>query len=303
MRDRDCVRGVDAVCHQAAMVGLGVDFADVTDYVAENDLGTAVLLRALHDRRMVRAARAREQHGRVRRRTGSLRRTTASVRPRRATRALSTPASSSRRARNAGDRSNRVSVPEDAHARPAQRLRRDQAPPGAPLQRLRPRARRRHGHRAALPQRLRAADAAEHAVRRGREHLPQRARTRGRAPRSSKTAASSATSSTCATSPAPTCSRSRATSRTPERSTSRAADPAHGARDGRGARPRVRVRRSRSEGDRSVARRRRPPRLRRASTEPHAAPRLPRRDQFRRRHARIRDRRAAAVADRDQRAS
>jgi dTDP-L-rhamnose 4-epimerase len=43
------VAGVDAVCHQAAMVGLGVDFADVTDYVAENDLGTASLLRALHD--------------------------------------------------------------------------------------------------------------------------------------------------------------------------------------------------------------------------------------------------------------
>ena len=42
-------RGVDAVCHQAAMVGLGVDFGDVTDYVAENDLGTATLLRALHD--------------------------------------------------------------------------------------------------------------------------------------------------------------------------------------------------------------------------------------------------------------
>lgn len=43
------VRDTDAVCHQAAMVGLGVDFTDVTDYVAENDLGTAVLLRALHD--------------------------------------------------------------------------------------------------------------------------------------------------------------------------------------------------------------------------------------------------------------
>jgi len=45
------IRGVDAVCHQAAMVGLGVDFADVTDYVAENDLGTATLLRVLHDHR------------------------------------------------------------------------------------------------------------------------------------------------------------------------------------------------------------------------------------------------------------
>ena len=43
------VRGVDAVCHQAAKVGLGVDFADAPDYVRDNDLSTAVLLRALHD--------------------------------------------------------------------------------------------------------------------------------------------------------------------------------------------------------------------------------------------------------------
>ena len=43
------VTGVDAVCHQAAKVGLGVDFADAPDYVRDNDLGTAVLLRALHD--------------------------------------------------------------------------------------------------------------------------------------------------------------------------------------------------------------------------------------------------------------
>jgi dTDP-L-rhamnose 4-epimerase len=42
------VRGIDAVSHQAAMVGLGVDFDDVTDYVHHNDGGTAVLLRALH---------------------------------------------------------------------------------------------------------------------------------------------------------------------------------------------------------------------------------------------------------------
>jgi dTDP-L-rhamnose 4-epimerase len=39
--------GVHAVCHQAAMVGLGVDMGDIADYVAHNDLGTAVLLRAL----------------------------------------------------------------------------------------------------------------------------------------------------------------------------------------------------------------------------------------------------------------
>ena len=41
------VRGVDAVSHQAAMVGLGVDLGDIADYVSHNDLGTAVLLRAL----------------------------------------------------------------------------------------------------------------------------------------------------------------------------------------------------------------------------------------------------------------
>ncbi len=39
--------GVDAVCHQAAKVGLGVDFLDAPDYVSSNDLGTAVLLAAM----------------------------------------------------------------------------------------------------------------------------------------------------------------------------------------------------------------------------------------------------------------
>ena len=42
------LRAVDAVCHQAAKVGLGVDFDDVTEYVSRNDAGTACLLRALH---------------------------------------------------------------------------------------------------------------------------------------------------------------------------------------------------------------------------------------------------------------
>ena len=41
--------GVDAVCHQAARVGLGVDFADVRGYVDDNDAGTAAGLWALHD--------------------------------------------------------------------------------------------------------------------------------------------------------------------------------------------------------------------------------------------------------------
>ena len=39
--------GIDAVSHQAAMVGLGVDLRDMPDYVRHNDLGTAVLLAAL----------------------------------------------------------------------------------------------------------------------------------------------------------------------------------------------------------------------------------------------------------------
>jgi dTDP-L-rhamnose 4-epimerase len=51
VRDPDtvarAVAGVTAVSHQAAMVGLGVDLGDIADYVGHNDLGTAVLLRAL----------------------------------------------------------------------------------------------------------------------------------------------------------------------------------------------------------------------------------------------------------------
>jgi dTDP-L-rhamnose 4-epimerase len=48
---RDAVAAVDAVCHQAAMVGLGVAMTDVTDYVGHNDLATAAVLRALAERR------------------------------------------------------------------------------------------------------------------------------------------------------------------------------------------------------------------------------------------------------------
>lgn len=51
VRDADLVAGllagVDAVCHQAAMVGLGLDIGDIADYVGTNDLGTAVMLRAM----------------------------------------------------------------------------------------------------------------------------------------------------------------------------------------------------------------------------------------------------------------
>jgi len=39
--------GVEHVCHQAGMVGLGSNFLDIADYVSHNDTGTAVLLREL----------------------------------------------------------------------------------------------------------------------------------------------------------------------------------------------------------------------------------------------------------------
>jgi dTDP-L-rhamnose 4-epimerase len=39
--------GVDVVCHQAAKVGLGVDFQDAPDYVSTNDAGTAHVLAAM----------------------------------------------------------------------------------------------------------------------------------------------------------------------------------------------------------------------------------------------------------------
>ena len=43
--------GADAVCHQAARVGLGLDFSDVQSYVDHNVAGTAAMLRSLHDAR------------------------------------------------------------------------------------------------------------------------------------------------------------------------------------------------------------------------------------------------------------
>jgi len=43
------LRGVDAVCHQAAVVGAGVKVGDLPDYAGHNDLGTAALLAAMHD--------------------------------------------------------------------------------------------------------------------------------------------------------------------------------------------------------------------------------------------------------------
>jgi dTDP-L-rhamnose 4-epimerase len=51
VRDRDivdrAVKGVDAVVHLAAKVGLGVDADDLPDYASSNDAGTAVVLAAM----------------------------------------------------------------------------------------------------------------------------------------------------------------------------------------------------------------------------------------------------------------
>src|SRR5690242_19083943 len=55
----DLLDGVDAVCHQAAVVGAGVRVGDLPDYAAHNDLGTAALLAAMHEagvRRLVLAS-------------------------------------------------------------------------------------------------------------------------------------------------------------------------------------------------------------------------------------------------------
>ena len=46
---RDLLHGVDAVCHQAAVVGAGVTVADLPAYASHNDLGTAALLATMHE--------------------------------------------------------------------------------------------------------------------------------------------------------------------------------------------------------------------------------------------------------------
>lgn len=43
------LRGIDVVCHQAALVGAGVRVGDLPAYASHNDLGTAALLAAMHD--------------------------------------------------------------------------------------------------------------------------------------------------------------------------------------------------------------------------------------------------------------
>ena len=139
-RDRRPARcaGVDAVCHQAAMVGLGVDVQDMPDYAGINGLGTAVLLAAMA-RGGRRPAGAGQLDGGLRR--GPLRlpgaRRRAGGTP--APRPTSTRAASSRRARVCGRQLALGRGRRGAPRRPAQHLRRDEArarstwpPPGPP---------------------------------------------------------------------------------------------------------------------------------------------------------------------------
>ncbi|MGI8627733.1 MAG: NAD-dependent epimerase/dehydratase family protein [Geodermatophilaceae bacterium] len=50
----DLLVDIDVVCHQAAMVGNGVDAADLPEYVTHNDFGTAVVLAAMHEAKVSR---------------------------------------------------------------------------------------------------------------------------------------------------------------------------------------------------------------------------------------------------------
>ena len=155
--------GVDAVCHQAAMVGLGVDFGDIADYV--------VAQRPRHRRAAARARRAGASAGRLVLASSMV--VYGEGRYRCAEHGVGPPGAAPRRrprrrplraaaARAAARRSTPRPIAEDAPADPrnvyaATKLHQEHL-----CRRVRARD-RRAGHRAALPQRLRAADAARHA--------------------------------------------------------------------------------------------------------------------------------------------
>ena len=59
------LRGVDAVCHQAALVGLGVRVEDMVGYASHNDVGTAALMVAMHQHDVRRLVFASSKIGRA----------------------------------------------------------------------------------------------------------------------------------------------------------------------------------------------------------------------------------------------
>ena len=163
------VAGADAVCHQAAMVGLGVNLADLPAYADVNVTGTAVLLEAMGRSGIPRLVLASSmvvygegaydcrQHGRVR---------PAPRGPDDLSAGQFEP-----RCPDCGQELTTATVAESAPLDPPQRLCRQQGRPGAPGGHLGADD-RRVGGRAALSQRLRPEDAAGHAVLRRRRDLP-----------------------------------------------------------------------------------------------------------------------------------
>ena len=138
----DLLRGVDAVCHQAAVVGAGVRVGDLPEYAGHNDLGTAALLAAMHeagvDRLVLASSMVVYGEGRYRcpehgdqtpppRAVGSARgaatsRTTARAAAARSTGRWSTRTRGSTRARRTPPaRSPRSTTPPRGSARPARR--------------------------------------------------------------------------------------------------------------------------------------------------------------------------------------
>jgi len=195
----EALAGVDAVCHQAAMVGLGVDLSDLAVYSDVNVTGTAVLLEAIGRHGIGRLVFASSMvvygegaydcslHGR-------------------GTAAAPGPWRSGRGAFRAALPRVRVASwyfdgRRGGAAGPAQRLRREQGGAGAPGGELGAADRRRRG-RAAPTTTCTAADAARHPLlRRGRDL--RSCLENGVPPRVSRTAASAATSCTSATWPGP----------------------------------------------------------------------------------------------------
>ena len=57
-RVRAALQGCDVLVHLAAKVGLGIDVSDLDDYARQNDLGTAVVLRAAAEARVRRVVYA-----------------------------------------------------------------------------------------------------------------------------------------------------------------------------------------------------------------------------------------------------
>ena len=166
----DALRGVSAVCHLAAMVGLGVDFGDAPLYAGCNDLGTAVLLAAMARagvRRLVLAssmvvygegAYSCAEHGLA-----------ATPPPRHA--ADLDAGRFEPRCERCGETADIGAGARGCTARAAQRLRGDQGRAGTP-HRFLGQGDSGSGGGAALSQRVRPGDAARHAVRRGGVVLP-----------------------------------------------------------------------------------------------------------------------------------